>query len=100
MPTAMPLFQPSQSLTFSNATAVLEQGLQAVAQQQSVIDMSAVTTVDSSAVAVLLAWQRAARTSKLALTFVNLPANLHSLIALYDVENFLSTATGAHPAPH
>ncbi|MEO8599225.1 MAG: STAS domain-containing protein [bacterium] len=94
------MFQPSQSLTFSNATAVLMQGLQAVAQQQSAIDMSAVTTVDSSAVAVLLAWQRAAIASKLALTFENLPANLHSLIALYDVEDFLSTATGAPPAPH
>lgn len=100
MPTAMPLFQPSQSLTFSNATAVLEQGLQAVAQQQPAIDMSAVTTVDSSAVAVLLAWQRAAKASKLALTFENLPANLQSLIALYDVEEFLSTTTGAHPTPH
>ena len=100
MPAAMPLFQPGQSLTFSNATAILEQGLQAVAQQQSVIDMSAVTTVDSSAVAVLLAWQRAAKASQLALRFESLPANLHSLIALYDVDDFISAASGAHSTPH
>ncbi|WP_025917925.1 lipid asymmetry maintenance protein MlaB [Herminiimonas sp. CN] len=83
------MFQPSQSLTFSNASAVLAQGLQALAQQQSVIDMAALTTVDSSAVAVLLAWQRAARERQLALRFRNLPANLRSLIALYGVEALL-----------
>ncbi|NMM37352.1 MAG: STAS domain-containing protein [Glaciimonas sp.] len=92
------MFQPGHLLTFGNATTVLEQGLQALAQQQSVIDMAAVTTVDSSAVAVLLAWQRAASASKLLLTLDNLPSNLHSLIALYGVEDLLlSTAAGGHP---
>lgn len=89
----MPMFELGQSLTFSNASAVLEQGLQALAQQQPVIDMAALTTVDSSAVAVLLAWQRAARAREQALTFQNLPANLRSLIALYDVEQLLPVAT-------
>ena len=89
----MPMFELGQSLTFGNASAVLEQGLQALAQQQPVIDMAALTTVDSSAVAVLLAWQRAARVREHALTFQNLPANLRSLIALYDVEQLLPVAT-------
>ena len=100
MPAALPLFQPGALLTFSNATAVLEQGLQALAQQQSVIDMGAVKTVDSSAVAVLLAWQRAAHAGKMALTFENLPANLRSLIALYDVDDLLPGGAGEYPAPH
>lgn len=89
MPAALPMFLPGKSLTVSNATAVLEQGLQALAQQQAVIDMAAVATVDSSAVAVLLAWQRAASARQLPLTLQNLPANLRSLIALYGVADLL-----------
>lgn len=89
------MFQPGQSITFGNASAVLEQGLQALAQQQSVIDMSALVTVDSSAVAVLLGWQRAAQARKLTLTLHNLPANLHSLIALYGVDALLPADPGS-----
>lgn len=92
-----PLFQPGDSLTVSNATAVLEQGLQALAQQQSAIDLALVTTIDSSAVAVLLAWQRAAGARKQMLTFRNLPDNLRSLIALYGVDPLLPTDAGDHP---
>lgn len=92
-----PLFQPGDTLTTSNATAVLEQGLQALAQQQSVIDMTAVTTIDSAAVAVLLAWQRAAGARRQPLTFCNLPDNLRSLIALYGVGELLPTDAGDQP---
>lgn len=98
MPAVMSIFQPGQSLTVSNATAVLEQGLRAL-EQQSVIDMAAVKTVDSSAVAVLLAWQRAAKARKRMLTFQNLPTNLRSLIALYGVDDLLPMDAGDRP-PH
>ncbi|MEO8408061.1 MAG: STAS domain-containing protein [Oxalobacteraceae bacterium] len=86
------MFQLGQSLVFSNASAVLAQGLQALARQQSVIDMAALTSVDSSAVAVLLAWQRAASAHGQALTLQSVPANLRSLIALYDVAQLLPVA--------
>lgn len=92
MDPALPMFQLGQSLVFSNAGAVLEQGLQALAQRQSTMDMTALTTVDSSAVAVLLAWQRAASAQQQVLTLQNLPANLRSLIALYGVGQLLPIA--------
>lgn len=92
-----PMFQPGDSLTVSNAMAVLEQGLQALAQQQSAIDLVLVATIDSSAVAVLLAWQRAAGARKQMLTFRNLPDNLRSLIALYGVDELLPADAGNHP---
>ncbi|MEO8171222.1 MAG: STAS domain-containing protein [Oxalobacteraceae bacterium] len=97
MPAAPALFQPGDSLTVSNATAVLEQGLQALAQQQSAIDMALVAIIDSSAVAVLLAWQRAAAERRQMLIFRNLPDNLRSLIALYGVDELLPTDAGEHP---
>ena len=48
-----------------------------------------VTVVDSSAVATLLAWRRAATARGAALDFGTLPANLQSLADLYGVSALL-----------
>ena len=79
-----------EALTFTSASAALEQGRAAIRAGQTVIDLSAVTLADSSGVAVLLGWQRAAREAGVALSFVNLPANLQSLATLYGVDEFLA----------
>ena len=68
---------------------MLETGLRAIADGQTEMDFSQVTTVDSAAVAALLAWQRAAREQGVALTFRNLPANLQNLAELYRVAGLL-----------
>jgi len=86
------MFAPGPSLTFASATSVLQAGLQAIAGGQDVIDLAGVTAADSSAVAVLLAWRRAARARSAPLRFVHLPANVRSLIALYDVSVLLDGA--------
>ena len=78
-----------ETLTVINATAALDQGLAAIQAGQTVFDLGTVKTADSSAVAVLLAWKRAARKSGAALSYVNLPASLQSLAALYGVDAFL-----------
>jgi phospholipid transport system transporter-binding protein len=78
-----------ESLTFQNARAVLEQGCAAVRSGETVIDLANIKTADSSAVAVLLAWQRTATHAGSKLTYLNIPAGLQSLAALYDVESFL-----------
>ena len=78
-----------ETLTVINATAALEQGLAAIKDGQTVFDFGTVKTTDSSAVAVLLAWKRAARKGGTALSYVNLPASLQSLAALYGVDAFL-----------
>ena len=77
------------ALTVQNAKAALDQGLAAIKAGQSVFDLGTVQVADSSAVAVLLAWKRAARKAGAALSYVNLPASLQSLAALYGVDAFL-----------
>jgi phospholipid transport system transporter-binding protein len=96
------MFQPGASLTFDNATAVLQAGLQAIAGGQAAVDFAGVTVVDSSAVATLLAWRRAAQASAKNLAFTNLPDNLRSLIALYDVSALLDAGapTSRTDLPH
>lgn len=83
------MFQPGATLTAINAQAALQQGLQAIAAGQKEIDLSQLTTVDSAAVATLLAWKRAAAERGTALMFHNMPVNLHSLADLYGVSDLL-----------
>lgn len=91
------MFKPGASITVKNASAVLHDGLQAIAGGQSSIDLGAVTVVDSSAVATLLAWRRAAEKKGLALAFGSLPANLQSLADLYGVTPLLHGNGAAAP---
>ena len=56
------MYQPAESLTLANAKLVLSEGLRAIAAGQPEIDLSRLARVNSSAVATLLAWKRAAGT--------------------------------------
>jgi len=94
------MFRPTQALTIDNAATVLDVGLQAIAAGQSELDLAGLTAIDSSAVAVLLAWQRAARKLGKPLTFLHLPPNLQSLVHLYGVDPFLADTFSADPAHH
>jgi phospholipid transport system transporter-binding protein len=85
------------ALTLQTARAALEQGCAAIRAGQAVFDLGAVKAVDSSAVAVLLAWQRTAQKAGLVLSFRNLPESLLSLATLYGVDAFLGTPAAA---PH
>lgn len=84
------MFQPASALTAFNAKQALEAGLRAIKNGQFTIDLSQVTAVDSSAVALLLAWRRAAAEQGKALRFDGMPANLQSLAELYGVDALLS----------
>jgi phospholipid transport system transporter-binding protein len=83
------MFQLATSLNVSNARATLEEGLRAIEAGQKEFDFAQLTVVDSTAVATMLAWQRAAKKRGYALTFSNLPSNLKSLIDLYSVDGLL-----------
>jgi len=89
------MFTPAASFTVDNATHMLAAGLQAIASGQTCIDLSDVVTVDSSAVATLLAWQRAAKNRGVTLQLGILPANLQSLADLYGASALLGAPTGA-----
>ena len=56
------------------------------------IDFSAVTGVDSSAVALLLEWRRQAAARGKRLEYVNLPANLLALAQLYGVADLIQAS--------
>lgn len=83
------MFKPGAILNVDNASTTLAAGLQAIATGQTTIDLSDVAVVDSSAVAILLAWQRAAREKKANLTFDTLQPNLQSLMDLYGASSLL-----------
>lgn len=83
------MFQPVTGLTVDGIAAAYATGLDAIAKGQREIDLGKVTAVDSTAVAALVGWQRAARSHGRELAFVNMPANLDSLARLYGVADLL-----------
>ncbi|RFP24600.1 STAS domain-containing protein [Duganella sp. BJB488] len=81
--------QSLTTLTVLNASAALERGLAALKAGQTVFDLRHVLTVDSVAVSVMLAWQRAAQDAGIKLELKNLPPALQSLTKLYGVCSLL-----------
>ena len=84
------MYQPSHALTFVQAQSALDEGLRAIEGGQTHIDLSKIVAIDSSAVAVLLSWQRAARKASVDLCFVSAPGNLINLIDVYGVADLLT----------
>jgi phospholipid transport system transporter-binding protein len=83
----------SGALTIANAASLCEAGKQQFGDGDLVVDLSAVTDVDSSALSVLFEWQREARRRGHAITFRQLPASLQSLAALYGVADLVTAGT-------
>jgi phospholipid transport system transporter-binding protein len=81
-------FAPT-SITMADAADVLREGMEAIVQGATTIDLSGLTHLDSSAVSALLAWQRAATEKSVSLELVGLPAGLLSLAKLYSVDTLL-----------
>ena len=81
-------FAPT-SITMADAADVLREGMEAIVQGMTTIDLSDLTHFDSSAVSALLAWQRAATDKSVSLELVGLPAGLLSLAKLYSVDTLL-----------
>ncbi|WP_374263888.1 lipid asymmetry maintenance protein MlaB [Zoogloea sp.] len=77
-------------LTLATVAALAEAGRDLVAAADRSVDLSAVSQVDSSALALLLSWTRVARGAGRRLTIVGAPAPLVSLASLYDVDTILS----------
>ncbi|MDC8757991.1 STAS domain-containing protein [Janthinobacterium fluminis] len=100
MPDSLDTLQSLTSLTVHNAKAALAQGVDAIQSGQTVFDLRNVKQVDSAAVSVLLAWQRAAVKAGAKLDVRNLPDKLQSLTKLYGVCALVSSAQdGAQASP-
>ena len=78
------------ALNFTNAKALLKEGLDAVAQGECEYDLGALTQVDSASVAVIVAWQRAAVKMGKKISFINAPSGLINLADLYGVTALLN----------
>ena len=79
----------ADSIVMENAPQVAELGRAAIAGGDAHVDLSGVVRCDSSAIAVLLEWQRAAAAQGLTLAVQGAPAALRSLAAVYGVTEVL-----------
>lgn len=81
------------SVTMHTVGALLETGRALCGDGQCAgtrsVDLSAVTAVDSAALALVLAWMRASRAAGRTLVLVGVPEPLRSLAALYDLGDLL-----------
>jgi phospholipid transport system transporter-binding protein len=89
------------SISSANAVALLGAGIEAIRAGDAEFDFSAVRQVDSSAVALLLAWQREAYARGARLALRGVPAAMKSLAKLYGVDELIpALRQGAEEAPH
>lgn len=79
-------------LIMANAGGLLDAGRSALQQGEVVFDFSAVDEADSSAIAVMLGWLRAADGVGARVKFAHIPAGVRSLAELYGVTDLLPLA--------
>ncbi len=79
----------SGALTIANAAASCEEA-KPLFSGDVVVDLAAVTEVDSAALSVLFEWQRAAQQNNSRISFLNLPESLKSLASLYGVTDLIA----------
>ena len=79
----------SGPVTLATAARLLEEGRRHLAEGVRTVDLGEVSEMDSTLVALALAWLREARAAKRELAFVNPPEALQTLTRLYGVENLL-----------
>ncbi|AJP49597.1 hypothetical protein PG1C_10270 [Rugosibacter aromaticivorans] len=78
--------------TVSDASTLLAEGVAALSASNLPVaefDLTDVTIVDSSLLAVVFGWMRAAKTSGKSIRLTHLPPSFLSLAAVYDVADLL-----------
>lgn len=76
-------------LVMANARALLDAGRAALQPGEQIFDFSPVTEADSSALAVMLGWLRAAASSRSTVKFAHIPKGVRSLAELYGITELL-----------
>jgi len=77
------------AMTLPVAAGLLAEGSALLNRPDNVFDLAGVTDVDSSGLAVVFGWQRAAKRVGKAIRIANPPQNLSSLAAVYGVSELL-----------
>jgi phospholipid transport system transporter-binding protein len=82
----------SGALTLASVAAALREGSPVIGQGVCTVDLAEVGELDSSALALLLAWMREAKKQNRELQFANLPQGLTTIARLYGVADLLPAA--------
>jgi phospholipid transport system transporter-binding protein len=77
------------ALTLENVVSLCESGKQQFGDGDLIVDLSAVTEVDSSALSLLFEWRREAHRRQKQISFEQFPASLRSLATLYGVSDLV-----------
>lgn len=91
----MSRFETAATLTHDSAQSALGAGIARIDAGATGVDFAPLKQFDSSALAVLLAWQRAARKRGSTLDVVNMPVGLASLAKAYGIDGLLGQSTVA-----
>jgi len=83
-------------VTLANVTQVLEDGYAAIRAGANAVDLKGITELDSSLLAMLLAWLREAAQAGRTLRVDNLPGGLITIAQLYGVDELLPAAHTKH----
>jgi phospholipid transport system transporter-binding protein len=83
-------------VTLANVAQTLEEGYAAIRAGAGAVDLAGVTELDSSLLAMLLAWLREAARAGRTLRLDNLPGGLTTIAQLYGVVDLLPTAQTTH----
>ena len=83
----------SGSIGFEDALEWREAVLAQIDRDGLIVDLGGITDADSTALSLLLEWRREARARGMDIAYVNLPAAVLSLAAVYGIEQ-LSPVTG------
>ena len=86
----------SGPVTLANVARLLEEGRRHLEEGVQSADLGEVTEMDSSLLALLLAWLRDAKARQQEVTFTNLPASLQTIARLYGVDRLLPAAAPHH----
>jgi phospholipid transport system transporter-binding protein len=87
----------TDDMSLANAVQLAELGLAASHSGDTTFDLSAVRTCDSSALVVLLAWQRTAQAAGRSIQVSGVPADMLSLATVYGVDSVLPISDPARP---
>ncbi|MEW6688148.1 MAG: STAS domain-containing protein [Pseudomonadota bacterium] len=86
----------SGALTLATVTDALREGCAAIGEGARTVDLAGVGELDSSALALLLAWLREAKRRGRSLSFTNLPQGLTTIARLYGVAELLPGEPARH----
>lgn len=79
----------SGSLIIPQAARLLEVGAEYARSRDALFDLADVEQIDSSGIAVILGWLRAAQSAGRSMQVANAPESLRSIAKLYGVEEIL-----------